>query len=25
LDAGAKIPDQTRLLELDRSKSHVRL
>ena len=25
LDAGAKIPDQTRLLELDRSKLHVRL
>src|SRR5882724_12373444 len=25
LDAGAKIPDQTRLLELDCSKSHVRL
>ena len=23
LNAGAKIPDQTRLLELDRSKSHV--
>ena len=25
LNAGAKIPDQTRLLELDRSKLHVRL
>jgi len=25
LNAGARIPDQTRLLELDRSKLHVRL